>query len=42
FGIAGYAEYRPVDSNATEEGRDRNRRVEIVITPGRNSDAPGR
>ena len=35
FGVAGYAEYRPVDSNATEEGRDRNRRVEIVIAPGR-------
>jgi chemotaxis protein MotB len=31
FGVAGYAEYRPADSNATEEGRDRNRRVEIVI-----------
>ncbi|MBI4711269.1 MAG: OmpA family protein, partial [Candidatus Omnitrophica bacterium] len=28
FGVAGYAEYRPVDFNATEEGRDRNRRVE--------------
>lgn len=42
FGVAGYAEYRPVDSNATEVGRDRNRRVEIVIAPGRGSDAPGR
>jgi chemotaxis protein MotB len=42
FGVAGYAEYRPVNSNATEEGRDRNRRVEIVIIPGRGSDAPGR
>ncbi len=31
FGVAGFAEYRPVDSNATEEGRDRNRRVEVVI-----------
>jgi chemotaxis protein MotB len=31
FGVAGYAEYQPVASNATEEGRDRNRRVEIVI-----------
>jgi flagellar motor protein MotB len=41
FGVAGYAEYRPVDSNATEEGRDRNRRVEIVILPGKCSDAPG-
>lgn len=42
FGVAGYAEYRPVASNATEEGRDRNRRVEIVIAPERSSDAPGR
>lgn len=33
FGVTGYAEYRPVDSNANEEGRDRNRRIEIVITP---------
>ena len=40
FGVAGYAEYRPVDSDATEEGRDRNRRVEIVIAPERGSDAP--
>jgi len=31
FGVSGFAEYRPADSNATEEGRDRNRRVEIVI-----------
>ncbi|MDD5227049.1 MAG: flagellar motor protein MotB [Candidatus Omnitrophica bacterium] len=39
FGVAGYAEYRPVASNATEEGRDRNRRVDIVIAPERGSDA---
>lgn len=42
FGVAGYAEYRPVTSNTTEEGRDRNRRVEIVITPERSSDASSR
>jgi chemotaxis protein MotB len=29
----GYGEYRPVDSNNTEEGRQRNRRVEIIILP---------
>ncbi|MEW5767559.1 MAG: OmpA family protein [bacterium] len=30
---AGYAEYRPVASNETEAGRERNRRVEIVLLP---------
>jgi chemotaxis protein MotB len=29
--IAGYADYAPVASNETEEGRARNRRVDIVI-----------
>jgi len=33
FSIAGYAEYRPVASNETEDGRARNRRVELVISP---------
>jgi len=28
---AGYSEYRPVGSNATEEGRQQNRRVDLVI-----------
>lgn len=42
FGVAGYAEYRPVASNATEEGRDRNRRVEIVIVPGGSFNASNR
>jgi chemotaxis protein MotB len=30
--IAGYAEYRPVSSNATDEGRKQNRRVDLVVT----------
>jgi chemotaxis protein MotB len=29
----GYAEYRPVASNDTEEGRSKNRRIEIVLIP---------
>jgi len=31
FSAIGYGEYRPVDSNATSEGRARNRRVEVAI-----------
>lgn len=30
---AGYAEYRPVTSNDTKEGRAKNRRIEIVLIP---------
>ncbi len=30
---AGYAEYHPVDSNATAEGRANNRRVDLVVLP---------
>ncbi len=33
FIIAGYGEYRPLASNATEDGRALNRRVEIVLAP---------
>ncbi len=29
----GYGEYRPQESNATTEGRRKNRRVEIILTP---------
>jgi chemotaxis protein MotB len=29
--VAGYAQYRPVESNVTDEGRRRNRRVDLVI-----------
>ncbi len=30
---AGYAEYRPVESNETEEGKAKNRRIGIVLIP---------
>ncbi|HEX8813840.1 MAG TPA: OmpA family protein, partial [Terracidiphilus sp.] len=30
---AGYAEFHPVDTNDTTDGRARNRRVDLVITP---------
>jgi chemotaxis protein MotB len=30
---SGFSEYHPVESNDTEEGRTKNRRIEIVLTP---------
>jgi chemotaxis protein MotB len=29
----GYAEYQPVSPNDTDEGKARNRRIEIVLVP---------
>ena len=28
---AGYAEYRPIASNSTDEGRRKNRRIDLVV-----------
>ncbi|HLA28743.1 MAG TPA: flagellar motor protein MotB [Syntrophales bacterium] len=36
FSIAGYAEFRPVAPNDTEENRTKNRRVELVISLPKN------
>ena len=33
LGVAGYAEYHPVASNDTAEGRARNRRIDIAMAP---------
>ena len=38
--IAGYAEYRPIADNATEDGRKQNRRVDLVVTTLPTPDAP--
>lgn len=32
--IFGFADTRPIDSNATPQGRERNRRIEVILQPG--------
>jgi chemotaxis protein MotB len=31
FSISGYGQYQPVDTNKSDEGRARNRRVNIIL-----------
>jgi len=35
FAIAGYGPYRTIGDNSTEEGRALNRRVDVVVKPGK-------
>ena len=41
LGAAGYGEYRPVEDNGDDKGRQANRRVELIIRPMEKSLKPG-
>ncbi len=38
FLAVGYGEYRPIADNSTEEGRAKNRRIDIIVLSEKNSD----
>lgn len=38
--VSGYAEYRPIYSNDTQEGRQANRRIDLVVIGARKQPAP--
>jgi hypothetical protein len=40
--VAGYADTMPAADNTTSEGRQANRRIEIVLVPGSLADETGR